>query len=142
MSGPSSIAATLIVRNEARCLARCLTSVAPFVDRMVVIDTGSTDDTVAIARAAGAEVHHLPWPDDFAEARNHLLACADADWNLMLDAGRRIGLPVRVQGRTDQRDRAISCATLCVRVLAKTAARWSSIVLGDRPSSPATALLP
>ncbi len=86
MSGPSSIAATLIVRNEARCLARCLTSVAPFVDRMVVIDTGSTDDTVAIARAAGAEVHHLPWPDDFAAARNHALACADADWNLVIDA--------------------------------------------------------
>ena len=80
------IAATLIVRNEARCLARCLESVAPFVDRMVVLDTGSTDDSVAIAKAAGAEVHHLPWPDDFAEARNHVLACADADWNLMLDA--------------------------------------------------------
>jgi len=80
------IAATLIVRNEERCLARCLESVAPFVDRMVVLDTGSTDRTVAIAQAAGAEVHHLPWPDDFAEARNHVLACADADWNLMLDA--------------------------------------------------------
>lgn len=85
---PSSpwIAATLIVRNEERCLARCLDSVAPFVDRMVVLDTGSTDGTVAIAKAAGAEVHHLAWPDDFAEARNHVLACADADWNLMLDA--------------------------------------------------------
>ena len=85
---PSSprIAATLIVRNEARCIARCLNSVAPWVDKMVVLDTGSTDDTVVIAKAAGAEVHHLPWPDDFAEARNHALACADADWNLMLDA--------------------------------------------------------
>lgn len=82
----SGIAATLIVRNEARCIARCLDSVAPFVDRMVVLDTGSTDRTVAIAKAAGAEVHHLPWPDDFAEARNQVLACADADWNLMLDA--------------------------------------------------------
>ncbi|WP_294271106.1 TPR domain-containing glycosyltransferase [uncultured Sphingomonas sp.] len=82
----SRIAATLIVRNEERCLARCLDSVAPFVDRMVVLDTGSTDGTVAIAKAAGAEVHHLAWPDDFAEARNHVLACADADWNLMLDA--------------------------------------------------------
>lgn len=86
MSVPVSIAATLIVRNEARCLARCLTSVAPFVDKMVVLDTGSTDDSVAIAKAAGAEVHHLPWPDDFAAARNHVLACADADWNLVIDA--------------------------------------------------------
>jgi glycosyltransferase involved in cell wall biosynthesis len=86
MPPPLSIAATLIVRNEARCLARCLESVAPFVDRMVVLDTGSTDDTVAIARAAGAEVHHLPWPDSFSIARNHVLDLADSDWALMLDA--------------------------------------------------------
>ncbi|MGE7206287.1 glycosyltransferase [Sphingomonas sp. NPDC019816] len=86
MSRPASIAATLIVRNEARCLARCLTSVACVVDRMVVVDTGSTDDTVAIAKAAGAEVHRLPWPDDFAAARNHALTCSDADWNLVIDA--------------------------------------------------------
>lgn len=87
MSSPAPrIAATLIVRNEARCIARCLDSIAPWVDRMVVVDTGSTDDTVAIAKAAGADVHHLPWPDDFAAARNHALACADADWNLVLDA--------------------------------------------------------
>lgn len=81
-----SIAATLIVRNEARCLARCLDSIAPWVDRIVVLDTGSTDDSVAIAQAAGAEVHHLPWPDSFSIARNHLLDLADSDWSLMLDA--------------------------------------------------------
>lgn len=86
MSPPVSIAATLIVRNEARCLARCLGSVAPWVDKMVVLDTGSTDDSVAIAQAAGAEVHHLPWPDSFSIARNHLLDLADSDWALMLDA--------------------------------------------------------
>ncbi|MDZ7282761.1 glycosyltransferase [Sphingomonas sanguinis] len=81
-----SIAATLIVRNEARCLARCLDSITPWVDRIVVLDTGSTDDSVAIAQAAGAEVHHLPWPDSFSIARNHLLDLADSDWSLMLDA--------------------------------------------------------
>ncbi|MEJ8628808.1 glycosyltransferase family 2 protein [Sphingomonas sp. I4] len=80
------IAAVLIVRNEERCIARCLNSVAPWVDRMVVLDTGSTDDTVGIARELGAEVHHLPWPDSFAEARNQALQLADADWNLVIDA--------------------------------------------------------
>ena len=87
MSPAPSIAATLIVRNEARCIARCLESVVPWVDRMVVLDTGSTDDTVAIAKAAGAEVHHLPWPDSFSIARNHVLDLADSDWSLMLAAG-------------------------------------------------------
>ena len=80
------IAATLIVRDEARCIARCLESVAPFVDRMVVVDTGSVDDTVAIAEGCGAEVHRLDWPDDFAAARNHALGLADADWHLVIDA--------------------------------------------------------
>ena len=80
------LAAVLIARNEARCIARCLDSVRPWVDRIVVIDTGSTDDTVALARAHGAEVGHFAWVDDFAAARNHALALADADWNLVIDA--------------------------------------------------------
>lgn len=80
------IAATLIMRNEARCIARCLDSVRPYVDAMIVLDTGSTDDSVAIAQGCGAQVHHLDWPDDFSAARNHVLALADADWNLVIDA--------------------------------------------------------
>lgn len=82
---PPRIAATLIMRNEARCIRRCLDSVRPHVDAMVVLDTGSTDGSVAIARACGAQVHHLDWPDDFAAARNHVLTLADADWHLVID---------------------------------------------------------
>ena len=82
----STIAATLIVRNEARCIQRCLESVAPWVDRMIVLDTGSTDNTAAIARSLGAEVHQLDWPESFSLARNHALMLANADWHLVLDA--------------------------------------------------------
>lgn len=85
-ASPPTIAATLIVRNEARCIVRCLESVRPWVDYMVVLDTGSTDDTVALAQRCGAQVHHLDWADDFAAARNHVLALSDADWNLVIDA--------------------------------------------------------
>lgn len=81
-----SIAATLIVRDEARCIVRCLESVRPWVDRIVVLDTGSTDDTVKLAEGCGAEVHRLVWPGDFSAARNHVLDLADADWNLVIDA--------------------------------------------------------
>jgi glycosyltransferase involved in cell wall biosynthesis len=80
------IAAVLIMRNEARCIARCIASLAPHVDRILCLDTGSTDDTVAIAEKHGATVHHMVWPDDFSIARNHALALADADWNLIVDA--------------------------------------------------------
>jgi pentatricopeptide repeat protein len=83
---PPTVAATLIVRDEARCIARCLESVRPHVDRIILVDTGSTDGTIDIARALGAEVHSLAWPNDFSIARNHALTIADADWNLIIDA--------------------------------------------------------
>jgi tetratricopeptide (TPR) repeat protein len=75
----------MIVRDEARCIERCLHSAAPYVDRILVLDTGSRDNTVALARACGAEVHQMAWPGSFASARNRALELADADWNLILD---------------------------------------------------------
>lgn len=76
----------MIVRDEARCLARCLESARPWVDEMIVLDTGSADATVEIARSAGARVAHFAWTFDFAEARNAALALCNADWRLVLDA--------------------------------------------------------
>lgn len=80
------LALVMIARNEARCIARCLESARAHVDRMIVLDTGSTDDTRAIAAGCGAQVHDFVWCDDFAAARNTALDCSDADWNLILDA--------------------------------------------------------
>lgn len=80
------MALVMIARNEARCIKRSLLSAKNHVDRMVVLDTGSTDDTVAIARNCGADVHHFEWTGDFSVARNVALDIADADWNLVLDA--------------------------------------------------------
>jgi Glycosyl transferase family 2 len=80
------IALVMIVRDEARAIERCLRSAAPFVDEMVVLDTGSRDDTPERARACGARVEHFTWCDDFAAARNAALACTQADWRLVLDA--------------------------------------------------------
>ena len=75
----------MIVRNEERSLERCLRTVEGLVDKKIVIDTGSTDRTVEIARAMGAEVHSFLWRDDFSAARNFALAQSDGDWNLILD---------------------------------------------------------
>lgn len=83
-------ALSMIVRNAARDLPRCLGSVRGVVEEMVLADTGSTDDTIAIARAAGAHVVSIPWENDFAKARNLALAelrsRTDAEWVLTLDA--------------------------------------------------------
>jgi hypothetical protein len=80
------LALVMIARDEARCIARCLESAKRYVDTMIVLDTGSTDDTVAIAERCGATVHHFTWRDDFSAARNAALDHSDADWNLILDA--------------------------------------------------------
>jgi tetratricopeptide (TPR) repeat protein len=80
------LALVMIARDEARAIARALESARPHVDRMIVLDTGSTDATREIARAGGADVHAFAWCDDFAAARNAALSHSDADWNLILDA--------------------------------------------------------
>jgi len=80
------LALVMIARNEARCIERCLNSVRVHVDSMVVLDTGSSDDTAGIAERAGARVGRFAWCDDFAAARNAALQLADADWSLVLDA--------------------------------------------------------
>ena len=76
----------MIARDEARCIERCLASVAPWMDEMRVLDTGSTDATAAIAARCGAVVHPFAWIDDFAAARNAALSFTQADWRLVLDA--------------------------------------------------------
>ncbi|GEM_PF-880528 len=76
----------MIVKDESRCLRRCLESVHDWVGELIIVDTGSTDDTVAIARSFGATVLAITWPDDFAIARNVSLDAAHNPWALILDA--------------------------------------------------------
>ncbi|MFG6416746.1 glycosyltransferase [Roseateles sp. DC23W] len=85
-AAPRRLALVVIARDEAHRLARLLDSVRPWVDDMLVLDTGSTDATAAIAAAHGARVAHFAWCDDFAAARNAALVQSDADWHLVLDA--------------------------------------------------------
>lgn len=81
-----SLSLCMIVKNEAEQLPRCLGSVLEVVDEMIVLDTGSTDDTVSIAQSFGAQVQFFPWNNSFAEARNECLKYATGDWVLVLDA--------------------------------------------------------
>lgn len=83
---PRRLALVAIARDEAPRIGRLLDSVRPWVDDMLVLDTGSRDDTVQIARRHGARVETFAWCDDFAAARNRALDLAGADWHLVLDA--------------------------------------------------------
>jgi tetratricopeptide (TPR) repeat protein len=84
--GRPHVSLCMIVRDSARTLRPCLASIAPWVDELIVVDTGSTDDTPEIARSFGAHVHHFPWCDDFAVARNESLKYATGDWVFWMDS--------------------------------------------------------
>jgi tetratricopeptide (TPR) repeat protein len=76
----------MIVRDEQEMLPRCLAAVAPAVDEMVIVDTGSLDNTIEIARSFGARVIERAWTGSFGEARNVAFDAAGGDWTLVLDA--------------------------------------------------------
>jgi tetratricopeptide (TPR) repeat protein len=84
------VSACLIVKNEERFLPGCLASLAGVADELVVVDTGSTDRTVAIAEAHGARVLHHPWSGDFAAARNVGLDHAKGRFILYVDADEEV----------------------------------------------------
>nr|WP_305139136.1 glycosyltransferase family 2 protein [uncultured Schaedlerella sp.] len=76
----------MIVKNEERCLGKCLERVKDLVDKIYITDTGSTDRTKEIADSFGAVVSDYVWSQDFSAARNFALDQSDCDWNLVLDA--------------------------------------------------------
>src|SRR4051794_16492566 len=84
-------AACLIVRDEADRLSACLNALRGLADEIVVLDTGSTDDTVATARRLGATVIEGEWHDDFAAARNVALDHCSAEWIVHVDADEIVG---------------------------------------------------
>lgn len=80
------VSACVIVKNEAHNLPRWLRCMQALAEEIVVVDTGSTDETVAIAEAAGVRVAHFAWRNDFAAAKNYAIDQTTGDWVLLLDA--------------------------------------------------------
>ncbi|MBV8129996.1 MAG: glycosyltransferase [Planctomycetaceae bacterium] len=85
----------MIVKDKQDNLPHCLESVRGLFDETVVVDTGSTDRTVGIARSFGANVFDFAWIDDFAAARNEALAHATGDYAFWLDADDVVDPPER-----------------------------------------------
>jgi len=82
----ASVSLCMIAKNEAKCLPRCLASLKPIVDEIILCDTGSTDMTKDIAEAFGARVVDQLWDGNFSTARNRSLAGATGAWILVMDA--------------------------------------------------------
>jgi GT2 family glycosyltransferase/tetratricopeptide (TPR) repeat protein len=89
-AGEPRLSVCLIVRNEEQFLENCLKSIQPIASQIIVVDTGSTDRTVEIAKEFGAEIYFHGWNDDFSAARNVGLEHATGDWILILDADEEL----------------------------------------------------
>ena len=87
---------SMIVKNGAETLRTCLESVRGLASQIVIGDTGSTDDSVKIAREFGATIIPVAWEDHFAKARNAALAPMTTDWVLVLDADEELDAKARI----------------------------------------------
>lgn len=147
-----NICASMIVKNEQEMLERCLRSIRRWVDEIVVVDTGSTDNTVQILKRFGAKVYHHPWEQDFSKARNQAIDHLPkrCDWFLIIDAdeevvdGRRISyhmfrnLMLQIDPRVDacmftvqdrRRDLSVMNVFPSMRLIRNhVGARWESAV--------------
>jgi tetratricopeptide (TPR) repeat protein len=93
MKGLPTVSAAIIVRDESAYIEGCLRSLVDNVDEIVIVDTGSRDDTIQIARQFPIQLYHFPWRDDFSAARNFALEHATGDWILYIDADERLEIP-------------------------------------------------
>ena len=87
--GEVKLSVSMIVKNEQENIAQCLNSVKD-ADEIIVVDTGSKDETPDIAKSMGAKVFFFPWRDNFAEAYNFADSRCQGDWILSIDADERL----------------------------------------------------
>lgn len=85
------IGVVMIVKDEEDMIRACLDSVINLVDEIVIVDTGSVDETVDIARTYTNKVYNIPWQEDFSAARNFAIDKCSCKWVLSLDADERLG---------------------------------------------------
>jgi tetratricopeptide (TPR) repeat protein len=110
-----SVSAAIIVQDDADRLDACLTSLRGLVDEIVVVDTGSTDRSVAVAEEHGAVVAREPWRGDSASSRNRGLELATGDWILTIDVGERVrGDVVAARAFLDAADDRVGLELRCV----------------------------
>ncbi|WP_448375167.1 tetratricopeptide repeat-containing glycosyltransferase family 2 protein [Fervidobacterium sp.] len=84
------LSVAMIMKNEEHNLDRALGSIKPYVDEIIVVDTGSTDNSVEVAKKYTDKIYFHEWKDDFSEARNYSLQFPTCEWVLIYDADEEV----------------------------------------------------
>ena len=124
----------VIAKNGSETIRGCLESARGLIESAVVVDTGSTDGTAAIAQACGARVIHFPWRGDFASARNAALAAIHTDWVLVLDADEELEAGAHAWIRAELAAPHADAYVTAVRNYLKP---WDRPIIGVVPVPPA-----
>jgi glycosyltransferase involved in cell wall biosynthesis len=80
------INSVIIAKNNEKTIEHCINSIVKFVSDVIVVDTGSQDNTIDILKKMNIKLYHYSWNDNFADARNYSLSHSDADWNVVIDS--------------------------------------------------------
>lgn len=87
---PIKLSITMIMKDEEKHIGRCLESIKDIADEIIIIDTGSTDKSIEIAKSYGAKIYHHLWQDNFSLHRNQSIEYATGDWLLVIDADEEL----------------------------------------------------
>jgi glycosyltransferase involved in cell wall biosynthesis len=90
MSVKQTVSCCMIVKNEEEFLEKCLSSIKDYVDELIIVDTGSTDSTVDIAKKFTDKIYFHPWENSFSKARNQVLQYATSDWVFQIDGDEEL----------------------------------------------------
>ncbi len=126
--GTHTISLCMIVKNESEGLEKCLSTARPHVDQIVVVDTGSTDNTLEIAGRYADVIKEIEWPDSFAEARNHSLQFATEDFIMVLDGDEFLPDPLHWR----RIRKALAENVACVRVPVRNLLPEGQLIAADR----------
>ena len=114
------ISACIIAKNEQDMLPRCLNSIHEWVDEIILVDTGSTDRTIPIAKQYGANVYSHPWKNDFSLHRNQSIDYATGDWILIIDCDEEIASDMsNIKERLDKIPETVSALVVTVNEIDK-----------------------
>ncbi len=84
------LSAVMLMRDEEKNLPRCLDSIKGICDEIIIVDTGSEDNSIRIAKKYGAKIYKHPWEDDFSLHRNQSIGYATGDWVFVIDCDEEL----------------------------------------------------